>query len=130
MAKIKIYTLFLLIILLGACGQDYGNKLESNEIDIYFTNQKDEEIARKIGLFWKENQLLGTKKQYLQLDRKEKAIELKLIPSEKFDVNQLSFDERSVLKSLQDSLRLYLKNHELELVIADRQFKSLYNINQ
>jgi hypothetical protein len=130
MAKIKISSLFLLLILLGACGQDYGNKLESNELDIFFTNPDDEEIARNIAMYWKEHQLLGEKKQFLQIERKGQILELKLIPSAKFEPKQFSFDERAILKSLQDSLQKVVHPNRLELVIANRQFKTLYNINQ
>lgn len=130
MAKIKNSSLFLLFILLSACGQDYGNKLESNEIDIYFTNQKDEEIARNIAVYWKEHNLLGNKKQFLQLENDGNNFFLKLIPSEKFQSDQFSYDERASLKKLQDSLQAIVAPQHLELVIANSQFKTLYNINQ
>lgn len=119
----------MLFTLLSACGQDYGNKLESNEIDIYFTNQKDEELARAIALYWKENHLLGEKKQFLQLERKGKTFELKLIPTEKFNIDKLSFDERSLLLSLQKDLQKLTHSDKLEVVIADSQFNTLFNIN-
>jgi len=130
MAKIKISSLFFLFILLSACGQDYGNKLESTELDIFFTNSDDEETARNIAVYWKEHQLLGEKKQFLQLERNGQILELKLIPSEKFEPKQFSFDERATLKSLQDSLQKVVQPNRLELVISNRQFKTLYNINQ
>jgi hypothetical protein len=130
MTKVKIYSFSLLIFLFSACGQDYGNKLESNELDIYFTDNHDEDLARKIAEFWKQNKLLGNKKQYLQLSRNKDLVQLKLIPSEKFQAENFSFDERSILKSLQDSLQNKLNLKQLELVIANSQFKTIYNINQ
>jgi hypothetical protein len=130
MTKVKIYSFILLFSLISACGQNYGNKLESNELDIYYTDKNDENLAREIGVFWKKNNLLGTKKQYLQLSRYKNTAQLKIIPVEKFESKYLSFDERLTLKTLQDSLNKYLTNNNLELVIANDQFKTLYNINQ
>ncbi len=120
----------MLLFLFCSCGQDYGNKLESSELDIFYTDKNDEDLARNVAGFWKENDLLGKKKQFLHLSRNKNVVQLKLIPSEKFEVKNFSFDERATLKSLQDSLRIALKNNDLELVIANNQFKTVYNINQ
>lgn len=120
----------MILFLFYACGQNYGNKLESSELDVFYTDRNDEDLARNVAVFWKQNDLLGKKKQFLQLSRYKNVVQLKLIPSEKFDVKTFSFDERSILISLQDSLRSHLDNNEIELVIADQQFKTLYNINQ
>jgi hypothetical protein len=131
MTKLKKSAILLSFALLFvACSQDHGSKLESAEMDIFFTNQSDEEIARKIAVYWKENHFLGDKKQFLQLNRKGKSLELKLIAKEKFSVASFSFDERALLKGLQDSLQKVVEPEHLELVIADKQFNTLYNINQ
>ena len=46
--------------ILAACTKGHGNKLESDQLDIYFEFKEDEEHAAAIGKFWKENKLLGT----------------------------------------------------------------------
>lgn len=131
MTKLKKSAVLLsFAFLFVACSQDYGSKLESAEMDIFFTNQSDEKLARKIAVYWKENHFLGAKKQFLQLNRKGKSFELKLIAKEKFSMATFSFDERALLKSLQDSLQKVVEPEHLELVIADKQFKTRYNINQ
>lgn len=130
MTNVKIYFVALVLFLLIGCGENYGNKLESKELDIYYTDKNDEDLAREIAFFWKKTKMLGAKKQFLQLSRNKNLIQLKLIPSDKFDIEKLSFDERLTLKILQDSLNNDLQMSELELVIANRQFKTVYNINQ
>jgi len=130
MTKIKIYLSFtFLFAFVVACGTNYGNKLESEELDVYFTQIENENIAREVALYWKENQMLGSKKQYLQLDEKDSLFLLKIIPTETFDPQSFSFDERALLKNLQDSLQFLVAPKRLEIVIAKSNFETLYNIN-
>lgn len=129
----KLKTLFFLASLLlisTACNQNYGNKLESDELDIYYVQATDESLAKNIGLFWKTNQLLGDKKQYLRLNRTEKMLTLQLVVSAKEYASGLSFDERKLLLDLQDSLRELPNAKSLEIELCDNNFTSLYNINQ
>ncbi len=115
--------------MVSSCGANYGNKLESEELDIYFTDIKHEEIAKKIALYWKDNKLLGSQKQYLQLDHKKEVLLLKIIPTEKFEPGKFSFDERALLKGLQDSLQKVVAPNYIEIVIAKSNFDPIYNIN-
>lgn len=131
MTKVRYNSFFILLIfILNACSVDYGNKLESDELDIFFKNQKDESLAKEIALYWKNHDLLGNKKQFLQLDHVDGIYQLKLIPTDKFDPKSFTFDERALLKQLQDSLQFIVAPKRLELVIANNNFEPLYNINQ
>jgi hypothetical protein len=130
MLKPRIFAnLFFLLLFLSGCGTNYGNKLESKELDIYFVDHKHEEQAKKIALYWKTNNLLGDTKQYLQLDKQKDVFLLKIIPTQKFEMEKFSFDERALLKGLQDSLEKLVAPNRLEIVIAKNNFESLYNIN-
>jgi hypothetical protein len=114
---------------LTACGASYGNKLESDELDIFYTKIENEDFARNIAKYWKEHDFLGAKKQYLQLAEENEVLLLKIIPTEKFNSESFTFDERAKLKELQDSLQPLVRPKRLELVIAKRNFEPIYNIN-
>lgn len=125
-----MYSLiFFLTLVSAACGGSYGNKLESEELDVFYTKIQFEEDARKIALYWKEHALLGTQKQYLQLDEHHGVYHLKLVSTDNFDPTTFSFDERALLKSLQDSLQAVVAPKRLEIVIAKNNFETVFNIN-
>jgi hypothetical protein len=125
------YFIFsFLMVVLVSCGQNYGNKLESKELDVYFSNSAVENLARKLGKYWKENNLLGAKKQFLRLDKSSNFYSIHLIHSGQFKVQNMSFDERKLLKQLQDSLQKNVfSNNEVHVLICDEQFNPLYDIN-
>ena len=130
MTKVKIYSCFTFLLLFAvSCGNDYGNKLESDEIDVFYINPEHEELARNIANYWKENDLLGSKKQSVQLDEENDVLVLKIIPTEKYDPSSFSFDERALLKQLQDSLQSRVHPKRLEIVIANTNFETVHNIN-
>lgn len=126
----NFFFCFVFLISLS-CQQNYGNKLESEQLDVYYMQKKDEMYARKIGEFWKENNYLTNKKQSLQLDYSEGVYLLKLVVSDTLVLKNLSFDERNILLGLQKEIgeKVFPKNN-FEIVLSDQRFKSLYNINQ
>lgn len=129
----KFKTLFFLTFLTlvgSSCNQNYGNKLESEELDIYYADAKYENLAKSIGHYWKQNDFLGEKKQFIRLATEGELTVLQLVISNKADLQNLSFDERRLLLDLQDSLRSLPNAENLELVISDNNFNTLYNINQ
>lgn len=130
MTKVKIYSCFTFVfLLLASCGVDYGSKFESKELDIYYTKAENEEYAKKIAFYWKEHDLLGHDKQYIQLDEKNELLLLKIIPTEEIDPNTFSFDEMKLLIDLQDSLQAVVVPKRLEIVLSKNNFETLYNIN-
>lgn len=129
--KLKTWLfLFSIVLLSSSCNQNYGNKLESDELDIYYVHSRDESLAKNIGLYWKAKGFLGDKKQYLRLDRAENTPTLQLVVSTKEYASGLSFDERKLLLDLQDSLRELRNAKNLEIELCDNNFQTLYNINQ
>ncbi|MBU2020214.1 MAG: hypothetical protein KJ941_11270 [Bacteroidetes bacterium] len=122
--------LFFLLIGLFSCQQNYGNKLESNELDLYYTRIEDENFARQVGNYWKNNNFLNDQKQSLQLDFIENTYYLKLISKDTSSLKNMSFEERNILITLQNDLRKEIfPKHNFNLVLCDNQFKPLYDIN-
>lgn len=128
--KIGLFQILILLVLLGSCRQNYGNKLESDQLDVFFAAKDDEELARKVGQYWKSKDLIGTKKQFIRLEKKDGIYYIQLIPSTKFSIEKFSFDERSILKELQDDLQKTVFGEQMvHIVLADNQFNTLYDIN-
>ena len=119
-----------LVLVLFSCQQDYGNKLESNELDVYFTRAKDEAKAREIGRYWKEEGFLSTTKQSIQLDYQGDSYILKLIAKDTNELKNISFDERNTLLQLQNAIQKKIfPTENFQLVLCNPTFTTRYNIN-
>ncbi|MFT5581357.1 MAG: hypothetical protein ACI9G9_000606 [Psychromonas sp.] len=130
--RIIFLSSFILLTFFGltSCQQNYGNRLESNELDVYYSHNQDEELARKVAVYWKENDFLTQTKQTLRLNREGDVVHFQLLVSDKESIKELSFDERKQLLGLQkDVQRKAFGDTQVELVICDNQFVELYNIN-
>lgn len=119
----------MVFLLLGACGNNHGSKLESDELDIYYVHSADEELARNIGMFWKENDLLGKKKQFIRVNRSGVWLEVQIIHSKGFDRQKVGFEEQKTLLDLQDQLRQAFPQENIRLVISDNQFHPVWDVN-
>lgn len=130
--RIIFLSSFILLTFFGltSCQQNYGNRLESNELNVYYSHNQDEELARKVAVYWKENDFLTQTKQTLRLNREGDVVHFQLLVSDKESIKELSFDERKQLLGLQkDVQRKAFGDTQVELVICDNQFVELYNIN-
>ena len=94
-SKLK-YLGFLFLILLQGCNSGFGNKMTNGEIDIYYSDKKLADIADSLGMFWKKNGLVGTRKQSLKISEGEKFYQLYLIQTKGID-NSLTLDDQLLL---------------------------------
>lgn len=126
----KIILSLLALWLLSACGPNYGNEIHGENLTVYFENAGDKDLAKKIALYWKENDLLTGQRQSIQIESKKRKVYLRLIANEPKNGVELSFVELKDMLELQDNIREYTKRDHLEIVICDGQFETLKNINE
>jgi hypothetical protein len=127
-----LFICFTLVLLSSACTKGHGNKLESDQLDIYFEFQEDEERAAAIGKFWKDNELLGDQKQTLRLTKDDKTYLLQLIATDKKEVKNMPFSELKLLLDLQKSINeaIFMDSKPCEILLCDGSFQVLININE
>ena len=129
----KIYLLAFLIpsvLLFQSCSSGNGNKVSGENLDIYFTDKKDEQKATELAFFWKENNLIGKRKQSLKLLKSKDNFLLYLICTEPEKLNELPIHEKNLLLDLQDSLNAKVFNPiPCNIYLCDQEFNPLININ-
>ncbi|MEJ6582642.1 MAG: hypothetical protein QNL61_01000 [Crocinitomicaceae bacterium] len=126
--KIIFFILFSLLVL--SCDSDYGNKVVGDKFTVYFTDVKDQKLAEEIAVYFKENELITSQKQDLQLVRLKKKLQLRMIANQSKDIVNMSFDERKLLTELQTSLYQEVIKSPFELVICNDKFEPIFNLNE
>lgn len=126
----RFFLFSLLLILFFACEENKGNRIEGEKIILFFDDKANFGTAKRIAEFWKENDFLGEKRQYLKLSKYGDVFYLSLIAEDKKSVHALSFYERKLLLELQKQIDSLLpKNHYSNIVLCDSNFEPLFNIN-
>jgi len=120
-------TFYLFIF---ACGSEHGNKVVGGQFTVYFTDVRDQKLAEKIAVYFKENELITSSKQDIQLVRLKKKLQLRIIASQTKDLSSMSFEEQKLLTELQTSLYKEVINAPFELVICNNKFEPLFNLNE
>lgn len=123
---VKGIVFYLLFVLLSACSGDYGHKVVGDNLTVYFTDRNDEKLAEDIAVYWKENQLIATGKQDLQLVRSKNKMELRIIANTPDNVKNMSFEERKLLSELERNMQTEVGEKSLQLVICNDKFEPIY----
>ena len=125
------YAFFILLSLfILSCDSDYGNKVVGGKFTVYFTDVKDQELAEEIAVYFKENELITSQKQDLQLVRLKKKLQLRMIANQPKAIVNMSFEERKLLTELQTSLYEEVVKSPFDLVICDDKFEPIFNLNE
>ena len=128
----KVYIgMLLLVLLFFSCAKGYGTTYVSENLTIYYTTPSDLQQVKALALFWKKNELMGTKNQSLRLFKLDNgSYQVQLIASKNEDSKTLKFDEIKMLQELENQLNkeVFQKN-KIDLVICDSRFKVLNNLN-
>lgn len=123
---VKGIVFCLLIVLFTACSGDYRHNVVGDNLTVYFTDKKEETLAEKVALFWRDNKLISGEKQDLQITRTGKIVELKMIANHPESVKNMPFEERKLLADLERELQIELKEPTLQLVICTNKFEPIY----
>lgn len=120
----------LLLFVLISCGENLGNRVEGDNICIYFQDKSDLKLAKKIGQFWKKNELVGSKKQSLKLSKEGNSYLLHLIANEPKSLDKMPFEQQKILIDLQQELSQFVgKNEKVVLVLCNSKFEEIKRIS-
>ena len=117
-------------MLVLSCDSDYGNKVVGDKFSVYFTDVKDQKLAEEIAMYFKENELISSQKQDVQLVRLKKKLQLRIIANQSKDIANMPFEERKLLTELQTSLHKEVIEAPFELVICNDKFEPIFNLNE
>lgn len=127
----RLIALAFLIVSLSSCSKGHGNLLQSEELDVYFEFQEDEQLASSLGRFWKDKGFLGSSKQSIRLTKDDEYYFVQLIASQPNNVENIPFQEMKLLMDLQNELdtTVFKEAGTVQIILCNNEFKPLYNIN-
>jgi len=125
--KMSMYKLFVFLGIAGllfACSSDYGKHIQGNNVTVYYTEGIETDEAVRLLEFWVNRGLSGSTRQYLQLNKVDKAYQLKLIPSDSTLLTDLPFYLIEPLLTLETELsEEVFQAQPCQIVLSDPQFR-------
>ncbi len=124
----KFYFLFFLISL-TACSSNTENRVNGDNLTVYFPDASNEQFAEKVAIYWKDNDLITGVNQDLQLINTKEGYQLNLIQSDAFKNEQVKFEDQKLLSILKDSLENKIFNANLIIAVCNNKFEPIYKVN-
>ncbi|MEJ6598906.1 MAG: hypothetical protein QNK78_09565 [Crocinitomicaceae bacterium] len=126
----KLYFLFLLVAIVS-CSEDFGSEVVGGDLTVFYTNAEDKPLASDLALFYKNNNLIYSEPQHIQITRIKKGYRINIIAKDFKEAQKMSFKNRKALLKLhgmlQDSVFI---NNKVDLIVCDDQFKPIIKINK
>ena len=123
--KRTFFLFFLLLIV--SCSKGFGDKIESGNTTIFYTNKNEKVVAEKLAKYWTKNQIDGKEKQFIRILKYKEAYHLQLISKEEFKSSTLSFEEIKLFTELQSELNKYVfTSLPCKIILCDGNYKELY----
>jgi len=124
-----LVLLIFALLLLSSCNSDNRNKFIGGDLTVYYFDESEENIAKEIAFFWKENGLLTGKQQDLQVQKDNNRFTVSMIAADPESVKNMSIDEISVLSQLKKKLYLDVFNRKsFTLEICNNRFEAIYTV--
>ena len=116
-----VLVVFLLIWQFG--GSNYGEKLEFNATDVYYTDLVSEEDAQKLGEYLVESEFADGRDKSVQLSKRDSVYLFRMVVmegAEKDSANDFTFEALALTLSWN-----VFDNAPVELEACDNTFKTL-----
>jgi hypothetical protein len=102
-----------------------GNRIDANNLQVYYLEGVSKETAIEFATYWKNNDFVGDRKQVIQLDKDEDGYLLKLIERAIYHEETLEIDEQAKLQELERSLEDEVFDENVTIVITDNTFRPI-----
>lgn len=123
---LKQLSIFFLLIFLYACGMPMGDRVDAENLQVYYIDGVKKSEAVAFAKYWKNNGFVGSRKQVVQLSKEEELYVIKLIERQMYHQQKLTIDERSKLQELERTLeKLIFDGNQAEIVITDNTFRPI-----
>lgn len=122
---VRTITLSLCLSLLFGCGIPMGNRIDANNLQVYYLEGVSKATAIDFATYWRNNDFVGDRKQVIQLDKDENGYLLKLIEREIYHEETLEIDEQAKLQELERTLEDEVFDDNVAIVITDNTFRPI-----
>ncbi len=122
--KYLLHLIFIVAIF-GACGVPMGNRVDGDNLSVYYLEGIDKKTAIQFATYWQNHGFVGDRKQTIQLEKENGEILIKLIERKGYQNDPLAISEQSQLQALSRKLEKKIFNNETRIVITDNTFRPL-----
>jgi hypothetical protein len=114
-----------------SCSEDFGSEVVGGNLTVFYTNAEDKLLASDFVLFYKNNNLILTEPQHIQITRIKKGYRVNIIAKDVKEAQKMNFKNRKALLKLHGMLQnsVFIKN-KVDLIVCDDQFKPIIKINK
>lgn len=123
MTRILIITIFSSVLL--GCGIPMGNRVDANNLQVYYLENVSKSKAIAFAEFWKSNGFVGDRKQVIQLDKDDKGYSVKIIERSDYHEENLNIEEQSQLQELEYTLEEEVFDDNATIIITDNTFRPI-----
>lgn len=121
-------VLFFVFISLVSCGGSYGDRIKTDDLEVYYTHSSDRGKAESVTNYFKENGLTSGERQSLQLSRQEGAYVLKLILNDS-EKKELTEEEKDLLNFHEKQMgNTIFEGANFEIEIANEHFETIIKL--
>lgn len=129
MKHLVLFFVFTALLALGSCDTDKRNKLVGGNFTVFYFNQSEAQVAKKVAFFWKENGFLTGNKQDLQVRKENKRFTVSMIAKDPKSIDNMSIDEVQHLAQLKKKLYTDVFNQSsFTLEICNNRFEPIYTV--
>jgi hypothetical protein len=112
--------------IISSCGQSMGDRVDIDNLKVYYLPSVPKTDAIAFAKFWKENGFLGQDEQFIQLSITEKGmVHVKLIEKEKYHDQYLSVEEQALLSQLERMLEKEVFQKRVVILITDNTYAEI-----
>lgn len=122
----RSFLYLFLFLTLVSCGMNMGDRIDAENLSVYYTEGVSKNQAINFTKFWRSNGFVGEKPQTIQLE-KDKAdwILVKVIENKSFENQKLTIQEMALLNDLERQLSSEIFQTRVEIIITDNTFRPL-----
>jgi hypothetical protein len=128
--KKNLFFAFILILVIYSCAKGYGTTFIKNNLTIYYNNEKELNVVRKLADYWFSHELISEKPQTIRFLHSDSISQVQLIKKPTFNAESMDFESIKNLQALEDdlNLRVFSKN-KVDVVICDSRFNVVNDLN-
>ena len=121
----RCISLIVVFFLLFACGIPMGDRIDSNNLQVYYLDGVTKKTATDFARYWINNGFVGERKQVIQLEKEKEVYKVKLIERAMYHQQPLSIDEQAKLQELKRNLESDVFNARTIIIITDNTFRPI-----
>ena len=119
------FIFLLLLSLFVSCGINLGNRVDSPNLKVYYSQKVTKNQAIDFSNFWQLNGMVGNELQTIRISSIENVIHIQLIQNRIYNGKVIDINEISQLQELERNLEKEVFDADVSIIICNDKFEEL-----